>query len=1713
MANVKTVTITIDAAQAEKEMKRMEQLSERLGKKIADMKKQLDDPNMEKTSAAWKQLEKDYKAAKKEQRDLNKLIDEGKLAIKGIDDVMDNLSKSTYNELIKQQRILQKAIKSTKPNTDDYVKIQKALRGVNDQLDELRNGWKAHDGQIMSTIKRLASYVAVYGGYNYIAGKIKEVTSAWLALSDTLSDVQKTTGLAGDELNILSKDIDSIDTRSTQQQLHDLAATAGQIGLKSRADVFGFVKSANQLTVALNELGDEGVQSLAKIAELTGDIERLGVEKAMIAIGSSINELSANSAATAGPIAEFIRRTGGIAPMAKLATSDLAAMGATADALGQQMEVSGTAMSKFISSVVNNTEGISYALNMDSESLRNLIDTGQTMEAIIQILEKVKSETAKGGDVLGEIFKEFGSEGERMSRVLISLSENTGFLREQVELSTKAFAEAKSVTQEYNVKNENAAAIVERIGNVWREFAVNASGATAITGVLKLILNLSKTLLGASNAGIALRNAILALGTALASAKIGLVDFVKGLFAAEKGINSASVAWGRFTKMLKANWVSLLIGAVVGLVNAIINWNKEQKRLNESIAQLNSELQKEKTVLDELNKALKIAGENQESYKDIITQLNSEYGKYLGFQVSEAAGYEEIARALALVNEQLDLKYAKMIYDKRMEKANAKYEEDTEKAALNITSKLGKILPDAKNVSSVYGDLLSAIKDTASEMKEPIGQFDNIGDVMDKIYEKVEGLSGIDWRKKGGYIDGIREMLNAEIALNNARINASEEMTANVEQQEKDLAKARTALLDEQKKQMDALLAMTEDELVGKTEQQLKDHYKRILVYGENLLAAERQKFNKAKEEIDTEVFKPGTDAYTAEVKALLAPIEALEDRLKETRKLYAGDAWGKLLNVPGWKEALGNLENLGTASVDNLVKIYKEMEEGTTKYTSVDQYNQIFGTTFTKIDDMQKHIYSNAEKIKARLAELGRTTTGAFLWGGDSNSEWEQEQKRQLEAAKSALEAHYREEEAIIAQSYLNREITYEEMNRRLSANNAEMQRSFVDLYNVLLGEAKEYETDFVKLLPGKDLELLGKNLMSFGPSMIEGLRNSREQNEVKIREEAIKMRRIVEEAMLEGDMFGKLTEQFRETLDELSLLAMNFGKTFDAVDEKTAKELVAQLTGMADEAYTMTEKELLAEAKERSKGNEILTAWWSGVDDSQLTLILEKLKIYYDNRLDMQRKYAQRMQREWLQYYKQTGAQAEYEANKRMIEEAGSAPEGYVKDAGDYNEERGIIAARAALEAEKVGDNIAYIEEQIKARSIAINAEIESIIERNEKLMESMDPNSSAYKILEEDTKKWKMYAVEAGDEEAVALNAEHARLTQEYNAIIQQSEIDTTNVTIEQWQKRAEALGEWAEMVGETMGEVYMLERQANNARARGDEETAKKLEAQAKESRQNLVKEALNKAIDMAKVWAMELGFKVMYNALAQKSDEKLAAASANATVKEVLADILAQGFKGAGKEIGSKGIAGLVTGGAIIMAAAGLAALAKSAVANMFPEATEGVNSPEASSPKRKLTTGMLTYAEGKYPVLGNDGVVYDAEYAGSNMKTGVYRKPHFGIFAEKQPEMVIDGKTTQRLVLNYPEVYNGILQLSRTGRMGMRTYNDGNVSEFAAVSAQQQIQMEEMRQTMAATAAAVAALTRRLEQPINASVNYFGKGGQREAEQRGSRWATRNRVK
>lgn len=1640
---------------------------------------------------------------------------------------------------------LEEELSKLAPNTKEFIRTSQNLRYVEDQMGEVKEAWQQHDGQIISTMKRLASYIAIYGSYNAIAGKLKDMVKGWLDLSDTLADVEKTTGLAHKQLAMLSKDIDAIDTRTTQEGMHQLAAVAGQIGLRSREDILGFVKAADQLTVALNELGDDGVQSLAKLAQLTGDVSRLGVEQSLLAIGSSINELSAASSAAAGPIADFMRRTGGMANMANLSSADLAALGATADALGQPIETAATAMNKFVTTLVTSTDDVAYALNLDLQEMQSLIDSGETMTAITKVLDAVRLKGDEGA--LGGIFKELGSEGARMQQTMMALAENVSFLKTQVHTSRDAFAEATSATQEYNVKNETAAAIVERIGNTVREFFVTAEGAQWLTGPLNGILDIVKGLTGVSDAAAKARGSLAALFTLFVTKKwwtslvLGLKQVNDQIKAQTIGVVGLRKVWIALkTAMSATNVISLALAAVsaavVGIATAMAGAKKQAEYLGEALRELREQEAGEKKALDELYNSIKSLNVGQEGRAELIEKFNSKYSSYLGYLVSETADIDELTRAYKLLNAEIKLRYAQTMKEAYLKGPLEEYGAEVEK----IQTRLIKHTEEFSRLNGIaQKEMLEGLGTVAYQMaKDGITGFGeeefveaakNLKEFKGMSDETLQELYNLTYRG-GKFGHPLYDLFKQELEMIKAEERAQSQENIYVANAERDLKDAREEAMNGTKAQVNAYAESTETIKAMKKEE-LED----VLNQGNTVLAYERNKADeliKIAQKTYEESVKdfPTSDKQTEEQKkqveeakatlaeaidAANAPVVALQQSMDTIREVYAGDAWGKALNLPGLEKAYGNLENLGTASVDNLVQMYQSLEKAGQRYTDVNFFNEIFGEKkkVQTIDEMHAFFKDYARQIKARLKELGYTTAGNFDWSGDKGGKKKEEMKREFEAAKSLLLAYYEQRATIIKQAYLDQEITMEEKNRQITANEQEKSRALVDFYSVLLGETKKYGIEIEKILEGKDLQKLANFLNMLGPAMVDGMKLGREQSEGAIRDEAIKIREIIEKALLEGDMFGKLETEFRTMLDELSLLTSKFGSEFIAVDESTAKALVSQLTGMADEAYTMTEQELLAEAKKRSKGNETLTAWWSGVDEDQLTLILEKLKGYYDDRLEMQRRYTQRMQREWQQYYKQTGAQAEYEANKRMIEAAKNEPEGYVKGAGDYDSERGIIAAEAALEVEKIDNNIAFLQEKLKARADAINADLLRIIEAEKAVLYAIDPNSEEYAsqlALIESLEAKLVDPVKSGDAEAVALNASIAEQTQNMNAIIQQSEIETTNVTLEQWQKRAEAASEWAEMAGETIGDVASLERQANRARLRGDEETARELEAQAEESKQNLVKSALNKAIDMAKVWAMELGFKVMYNALAKKSDEEVAASGAKATMKGVLAEIIAQGFKGAGKEIGSKGVAGLITGGVIIAAAAGLAAAAKAAVANMFPEAVEGV-SDGSTTPKRKLTTGMLTYANGKYPVLGNDGVVYDAEYAGANMKTGVYRKPHFGIFAEKQPEMVIDGKTTQRLVLNYPEVYNGILQLSRTG--SMRTYADGNVPEFAvATSAQQQAQMEEMRMTMAATAAAVAALTERLKYPLSAEVNYFGKGGTREAEKRGGRWAKRMRV-
>ena len=67
-------------------------------------------------------------------------------------------------------------------------------------------------------------------------------------------------------------------------------------------------------------------------------------------------------------------------------------------------------------------------------------------------------------------------------------------VREHVDVSRTAFKEATSVTNEYNVQNETAAAIMERANNMWNNLFVNTDGVENVKGMAQSWYDLSKAI-------------------------------------------------------------------------------------------------------------------------------------------------------------------------------------------------------------------------------------------------------------------------------------------------------------------------------------------------------------------------------------------------------------------------------------------------------------------------------------------------------------------------------------------------------------------------------------------------------------------------------------------------------------------------------------------------------------------------------------------------------------------------------------------------------------------------------------------------------------------------------------------------------------------------------------------------------------------------------------------------------------------------------------------------------------------------------------------------------------------------------------------------------------------------------------------------------------------------------------------------------------------
>lgn len=1644
---------------------------EKLKKSLEEYKKKLevsDTKGLKKIEDALSTIEKKQKNSLLSAEELNKVI--------------LTLKTAPLEDLQKAAAQLQQELSEAERDTREYMEASMNLRRVNEQINEVKRSWQEHDNQIVATIKRLTSYVLVYAGFNEVVGRIKQLYQANLQLSDSLADIEKTTGLSTESVAELSREIDSIDTRTAQQELHDLAYEAGKLGISAKEDVLGFVKAGNQLLVALGEDlgGAEAVRQLMKVNAILGETQKLGVEKALLATGSAINEISQTSRASAGPIVDIVTRIGAIGEAAGLSMSNLIALGGTVDALGQHAEMGGTALNTFISTLTSNTTEVAQAVGLSDDYLKNLIEQGKTIQAVIAVFEKMN---AMGGlDVLAPIMKDLGSDGGRIKQVLVTLSSGVDELKAQVFTSSRAFKEATSVTDEYNIKNENAMAIMQRMGNAIKESFINSGFVEWLTDVLRYISSIpnrfergEKSIRLMAVTVQALVGVMIATSSAVQKASANIVLFTKMVKAGTASVNIFKIAWQWLSKAMMSNPLGWVVLGFTALTSAITYFKKSVDEATKAQSEFEAAIQKETLELSNLKYAIDKANVSNGERAALIKQLNDKYGAYLGFMVTENNYAEKQEYIYSLINARLRETLALKMRDKMMENIADKYTDQIQELQSKIIASLNKM----QNVGETNaGDAMARIMDGMNKVVEEGG---NLYDALDGFMEKYD--------KNIKQLPFSSDALKLMNILKNIRKEAGQTQTFLESTQRAAESKTEELMLQDLRKSNQGILSSSDIPELNTYLQQATTYVQRLRSDVE-YLNAKREKGKKL------------TELETAELERLNerkekgimlnkleeSRLEELNDKrrkgenltdselkeLKEKNRLlgvyqYNIDQVGKRIKAIGLESVWGQGVSLETAGVDKLVATYKKLEAMMKSINEDKDYADTFAARGFK---SAKEEYEALKKMEQDVAKVlaekwGRDTSGNWLKVRKSGTRGEQkEMNDEISAAMSALEAYFLRRQQAIRQAYLDEQITTEEMNRQIDATEEEHLLARVELRKKLLGEENTFNQNLYGM-EGKNLESTAALIKKLGERQTDGLRKNLEKDLLEVQNMAVKYRQTIEKELLKYNPFESLVNQFEESLDKLRLLNTDAEKEFrmslgfsGVIDESAVKERINAIVSLSEDAYSLNEDQL------RTYLSNIDAVWAESMSPEQMSLMLKKLRDFYQDSKAAAEKYAKDIK-------EMIDVQWETSGNQKLWEDR-------IKGTDERTE---LMGAAGNL-------GLASTQSSFLGTSETDNAELEA-------LRIKLEAAAQYYEQFESRKKELIQQAIASGATQQQAEESFLMAQKEAYDNYIAARE-EQSSKELEITESKLSTLKNYTDAVvdfSEQMGEAAFAEVDDRKQAAKMLLQTAMKL----------------TKDLIMQKITEL-----LMKKTLGDQEVAQEAATSATVTAihgSQAITDMTVEGAKtegdvtsgiarGSAKTIGDLGWWGIPL---IAVISAALSALMGLAMGKLNKAKQDVAAATGVSSSKGRVAAGMLTYAEGDYPVLGNDGQIYNARYQ-KELKTGVYGGgAHFGIFSEKKPEMIVDGDTTQKLILNYPHIYESILTIARHGQLksaAMPTFASGSypsmpaqITQVASGATDMTMQNEQMTQMLGSVAEALSTLNERLSKPISATVDPYGSKG------------------
>ena len=707
--------------------------------------------------------------------------------------------ENTFTALNREVRTLSRELRNLTPGTEEFQQRAAQLREAQAHFNRVRDEINQVNGAIAQTATSTSRFGDIVRGvftgnlitgfFSSLVGKARESVDELLKISDLMTGVEKTTGLASSQVRELWNEFDELNTRTSKQELLNIAQIGGRLGITDKEQIKEFTEQIDKIYVALGDSFQGGLEEVTtkvgKLKNLFEETRDQNYGEALNAIGSALNELGANGSSSEQNITDFATRIGALPAVLKPSIEKTLGLGAAFEESGIDAEVASSGYSRFMSVAGNNIAAFAKQMKLTTKEASELFNT-HPEEFFLRFGESLKG---LGAEQTAGVLKGLKLNTLEVQKALGTAGDNADRFRSLMNLSGQAMQDGTSIQNEFNKVNENTAAIWEKIKKVFAETFTSDTMAQWFGGLIKLLGWLTGVTSKAGDGVKVFRDRIAFLAKAIVVCTTAVVSYRAAVYlstiatkaawqqtilynAAMKVANATTALWKgtvlllsaakatltgntirataamrTFNLVTKMNPWGLLLGAITAVVTALVLFSNKQKEVNLQLKIQNDAIKEAnvQTAAQEhhLRQLLKTANDTNKSYnerKKAVDELNRLVPQYNKQLTVETANTDKAKQALDRYIESIKAaareKYLKALVD---QKAEALAKQEYSSLEENIAW-YERALNGMKNfgnpIAAMSDDIVTATKNKVQNVKKANDELKAATDLLLKQQEE-----------------------------------------------------------------------------------------------------------------------------------------------------------------------------------------------------------------------------------------------------------------------------------------------------------------------------------------------------------------------------------------------------------------------------------------------------------------------------------------------------------------------------------------------------------------------------------------------------------------------------------------------------------------------------------------------------------------------------------------------------------------------------------------------------------------------------------------------------------------------------------------------------------------------------------------------------------------------------------------------------------------